>query len=66
MPPPSTPKARVHKDPNGQPSATELGAQKAWLRAQGFTAAQAAKLSMGKTRKENAAEIASWNRAPNA
>jgi len=62
----ASPKAVTHKPPDGKPSATELGAQKAWLRAQGFTAAQAAKLNMGKTRKENAAEIASWNRAPNA
>ena len=62
----ANPKAITHKPPDGKPSATELGAQKAWLRAQGFTAAQAAKLNMGKTRKENAAEIASWYRAPNA
>jgi len=60
---PKAPKARVHRDPNGRPSATELGALKARLRDLGFTAAQAAKLSMSKTRRENAAEIASWNRA---
>lgn len=51
---------------DGRPIATELGAQKAWLRAKGFTAAQAAQLNMANTRRQNGAIIAGWNRAPQA
>lgn len=57
-------KSTVVKPPDGKPSATELGAQKAWLRAKGFTAAQAAQLNMGNTRRANAAIIAGWQRPP--
>jgi hypothetical protein len=51
---------------DGKPSAPELGAQKAWLRAKGFSADKAAQLNMGNTRRQNGAIIAGWNRAPNA
>lgn len=54
------------RPPDGNPSATELGAQKAWLRAKGFTAAQAAQLNMANTRRKNGAIIAGWNRAQEA
>lgn len=56
----------THKDPNGNPSATELGAQKAWLRAKGFTAQQAAQLNMGNTRRRSAEIVAGWNRPAQA
>ena len=56
----------THKDPNGNPSATELGAMKTWLRAKGFSAQQAAQLSMANTRRRNGEIIASWNRAAQA
>jgi hypothetical protein len=54
------------KDPNGNPSAPELGEQKAWLRDKGFPAAQAAQLNMGNTRRQNGAIIAGWNRPARA
>lgn len=54
------------RPPDGKPSATELGEQKAWLRAHGFTAQQAAQLNMGNTRRQNSVIIAGWQRAQNA
>jgi hypothetical protein len=55
-------KSTVVKPPHGNPSATELGAQKAWLRAHGFTAAQAAQLNRSNTRSQNAQIIARWQK----
>ncbi len=49
------------KPPNGNPPANEVAAERAWLRAHGVPANEAAHLiTTGKSRKQNADDTSNW------